>query len=579
MNNPGNIIRVLGIRVQDKDAIFNYELTSDRVQLVPGQNQTVVITPKPKKWWRRTWRGQEQEIDFGVHLFEPPLETETAGTLHLPEAASGKILWQSRPAWIPRFLKFLVIFLLLAGAAWLAHWLLRELVVKPSQEPKVLEFSTTEESYQAGSGNPIRLDWKISNFQSDARAIVTYYASDGSVLLDQSYPLQTLKDEQETCEIGVYQPNVILRLIRNLYLQKPEIDTISCIGIAPQPTGENAAFRAGEYQVKLEVLPNSQSSEADNSRSQSFDSERLTNIKLNPTPPVPPLPLPEILYFYSKTPIYRQAGSTDTATTGAGALPQYPNTPIQMNWVVNNIREIAAIELNSVHIAANGAIENKQIRYPVQNGIPAGLAGQCRSQGTRLLCENVPTQAAAPGKYTFTLNVVMSPERGSNRITKDSESIEVRPPLPSIQAFTVNGTDVMQNPQLVQLINPARGPVNLNLSWEVADRDRVKVELLPAPGMVDSSSPGLSYALSPTPGSTTLTLQVTNQAGEVVSRSVVIQTAAFPSPPAPAPVPPAAQSNPNAAPGSPPSAPGSAAPGTSIELDQPPPYELPPRAN
>jgi hypothetical protein len=599
LTNAGNVVRAVGIQAGDRDEIFVYSLELNSLLLVPGQSQTVTLTPKPKKWWRRSWRGQEQEIDFGVELFETQAAEAENGTLYLPEPALGTIFWQSRPTWILQFLKFLrllllalVILLLLSGAVWLAYWLLRELIVKPSLEPQILEFSSTEESYQAGTGNPIRLDWKISNPEAEAQAIVTYYASDGSDLLNRAYPLPTLGNtpETSTCEAGTYQPNVALRLLRRLYGHTPTIDTVTCIGIAPQPEPPDVTFNPGEYQVNLEVLPmqtaDSQQSPdsqrgwlsrftANSQRPRSWDAQRLRNLKLTPAPP---LPLPEVLYFFSKTPVYRQAdaATADAADAANGALPQFPATPIQLNWVINDSREIAAIELNEVHIAPNGGITSRQVRYPVQNGVPVPLADRCRLEAVRLVCENVPTEATTAGKYTFTLNLVMSEARGAARITKDSEPIEIRPPLPAIRVFTANDVDVLKNPQLVQLVDPMRGRADITLNWEVADPDQVKVELLPAPGMVAATG-NMRYALSPTPGSTTLTLQVSNQAGETVSRSVVIQTAMFPPPPPPLPVPAAGAAAPAGA--APSAAPDAAAPGAPVAPGELPPFELPPRAN
>lgn len=569
LNNPGNTIRMIGVNARDQDEVFVYSLKPGQIQLEPGQSQTIVLKPTPKKWWRRSWRGKEQEIIFGVNLVNAPLfdESEPVKGLYLPNTIGGKILWQSRPTWILQLLKFLrlllfltLILLVLAGVSWLV---LRELVLKPSLEPKILEFSTTEESYQAGNGNPIRLDWKISNPESNSQALVTYYSSNGSVLLQKNYPLRSLINQRNHCKAGTYQPNVMLRLVRRLYHYEPSIQTVTCVGIVPQPSIPiKSKFSAGEYQAVLDITPQDESNTNSNSRQiKSFDSRSLKNIKLTPAS------LPEILYFYSKTQIYRQqslANSVDSSET----LAKDPSSPIQMNWVLSDSREVEAIEVGYVHVAPTGAIESKQVRYTVQNSILSELKGLCRLQGIRLICENVPTQATAPGKYTFTLNVLMS--QGETRISKNSEPIEVRPPLPEIRSFKVNGTDVLQNSQVVQMINPTRGPVNLALSWEVADTDRVKVELLPAPGKITPLSNTFMYTLSPTPGSTTLTLQVTNQSGEMVSRSVVIQTAAFPPPPSPLPVPPSSSSN---------SPSNSTVPNNPINPNQLQPFESPPRAN
>ena len=592
INNLGNIDRNIFVQARDKDEIFTYRLDSDQAGFAPGQSQSLTILPKPQKWWRRSWRGQVQEIGFNIGLVNQlPVEGKVIKTLHLPDDISGKILWQSHPAWILKLLKLLrvllrvaLILLLLTGACGLAYLLLRELVVKPSLEPKILEFSKTKESYQASVGNPIQLDWKINNPDAMTQTVVTYYSSEGKVLLKKKYPLGELEDKNKgnACELGSSVPNSVLRFIRRLYGYSPDIVTLTCLGMAPQPiTAEKIPFKAGDFQAKLEVFskrvdqtpdalsqsiswvskPFSQANQETKITPQnqpSSDSRQLKGIKLTPAAP------PQILYFYSKTPLYRQAGSSsEPSESGSISTPKLPAVPIQLNWIIDSPKSIQALEVSYVNVALDGSIQNKQIRYAVQNGVPIGLENVCRSQNTRLICENVPTPADVSGKYTFTLNVVMAEGEPTARIAKDSEAIEVRPPLPEIQAFSVNGQDVLQTPQLVQTVNPARGPLNMTLTWQVPDLEKMKVELLPAPGTLKSSESSLTYALSPTPGNTTLTLQVTNQAGEMVSRSVTIQTTAF--------IPPPVSASPTP--------PNVAVPSSPALPEDLPVFELPPRSN
>ena len=345
------------------------------------------------------------------------------------------------------------------------------------------------------------------------------------------------------------------------------------------------------YQAKLEVFPKEASPATDAlspdalSKGGSWASNPLTRshpeTKPNPQNPSPsdskqlkgiqltPAALPQILYFYSKTPLYRQGSSSELSQKGSTSTPKLPDAPIQLNWIIDNSKSIQALEVSYVNVAIDGSIQNKKIRYAVQKGIPIGLENLCRSQNTRLICENIPTPASVSGKYTFTLNVVMAEGEPTTRIAKNSEAIEVRPPLPNIQEFKVNGQDVLQTPQLVQTINPARGPLSLMLTWQVPDPEKMKVELLPAPGAIEPSMSSLTYALSPTPGNTTLTLQVTNQAGETVSRSVTIQTTAFVSPPSPPP----ASTSPT------PPLPNVAVPSSPALPEDLPVFELPPRSN
>lgn len=592
LNNPGNITRDITVVARDEGNLFIYNASPDSVQIGPGQSQNVTITPKPRKWWRRSWRGKELEVAFSVGLLnvQPQMQPEEAGAsppLPASDVAIGKILWQSRSPWIRRLLLLFLSLLLLAGVGWLVYWLLREFVVEPSLEPRVLEFVTAAESYQAEQGNPIRLDWEISNPDQAGRAIVTYYADNGQAIFSQPYPFEELQEEESTCEPGTFRPNLLVRLIRQVYRYPAEVTTLTCLGVSPQPiatdsitnrttnniengvakgTEENSLFVPGDYQVKLDVFSEAAIRNAADSQSlKPSDTERLKPIKL--TPPPPP-PAPEVLYLYSKSPIYRQPGGVSESS--AASSPQYPSSPIQLNWIVNNAEDIEVLELSYVNVASDGEIQNNQVRYAMQSGIPVGLEDACRLQEQRLICEDVPTVTEASGKYTFTLNVIMPEGRNTTRIAKDSEAIEIRPPLPQIQSFNVNGQDVLENPQIVQTINPARGPVQVSLNWQVPDPSQVKVELLPAPGAIDPSKTSMDYTLSPTPGNTMLTLQVTNRAGETVSRSVTIQTTAFTAPASPSP----ATSSPT-----PPPPPDVAVPGSPVSPEELPVFELPPRSN
>ncbi|MDJ0694428.1 hypothetical protein [Mastigocoleus sp. MO_188.B34] len=64
----------------------------------------------------------------------------------------------------------------------------------------------------------------------------------------------------------------------------------------------------------------------------------------------------------------------------------------------------------------------------------------------------------------------------------------------------------------------------INLSWEVKNGEDIKVEILPAPGVVGHKDSITQYKLSKPPSSETITLKVTNKAGEEKTQSVIIQT-------------------------------------------------------
>ncbi|MEB3356320.1 MAG: hypothetical protein VKK04_06310, partial [Synechococcales bacterium] len=266
------------------------------------------------------------------------------------------------------------------------------------------------------------------------------------------------------------------------------------------------------------------------------DTRTIRNIQITPADP------PEILYFYSKAPTYREPAAdrvtsppadaeasdfpASSSPTTADISAQYPDAPVALTWIIDRPWEIEALELSSIAITSGGTVQSDRLTYPMENNLPIGLEDQCRLEESRLICEDVPTAAETSGEYTFNLTVVMPAEQERDEIAQEAEPIQVRPPFPKILSFTINGKQAADHPQQVHLINPARGSIDAMLEWEVENPDQVQVELLPAPGLVAPGTTQMSYAISPTPGSTSLTLQVTNEAGETVSRSVMIATVA-----------------------------------------------------
>jgi len=113
----------------------------------------------------------------------------------------------------------------------------------------------------------------------------------------------------------------------------------------------------------------------------------------------------------------------------------------------------------------------------------------------------------------------------------DPIKIEAQPVPFDIVEFTVGGVETLTRPKFVIPISGNQA-IPVPLSWKVEGGRDLKVELLPAPGTVPPEGT-LPYELSPEAGTETITLQVTNEAGEQKSRSVTIETI---QPPPPEPV-------------------------------------------
>lgn len=575
VHNMGNVRRALRVDARDGDRLFRYRISPNPVELAPGEMAQLLLQPTVQKWWRRQWK-QRQEVPFQVEVINTAAVADEADVaalplLNVPKLLDGKIIWESYPKWLRWLLMGLRLLLialliagLLAGATLLAYWLIKKLVIEPSLEPKVLEFSTPSEGYTAEDENPIQLDWEVSHADQLSSLGLTFFSRETNaelpLLLDESWI-----DAQDACKEDVRPVRPLLRLLYRIYGHDAETNVLICQGVQIRPSElvlaqpSDFEFGTGAYDVTLMVFTSdlaqdaAQASLPDTSPVNQLpvsaaiaptnpedlnqsDTRTLRNIQITPADP------PEILYFYSKAPTYREPAAdqvtsppadaeasdfpASSSPTTADISAQYPDAPVALTWIIDRPWEIEALELSSIAITSGGTVQSDRLTYPMENNLPIGLEDQCRLEESRLICEDVPTAAETSGEYTFNLTVVMPAEQERDEIAQEAEPIQVRPPFPKILSFTINGKQAADHPQQVHLINPARGSIDAMLEWEVENPDQVQVELLPAPGLVAPGTTQMSYAISPTPGSTSLTLQVTNEAGETVSRSVMIATVA-----------------------------------------------------
>jgi hypothetical protein len=146
-----------------------------------------------------------------------------------------------------------------------------------------------------------------------------------------------------------------------------------------------------------------------------------------------------------------------------------------------------------------------------------------------LICQNLPTGAKQAGDYTFKLTVILKQAEGEAEITKNTPTVKIKPVPPkpatpvNIIYFRVNGRDVSEKQKYIYEVNKDRKPVDIIVSWQVEDGEDIKVELLPF-GDVQKPEGAKTYTLSKPPSSVTITLRVTNKAGEQKTQSVTIDT-------------------------------------------------------
>ena len=514
------------------------------------------------------------------------LLTEAQGTttplLKVPEPVTGKIIWEARPDWLRWLLIALLIAGVITGAAVISYWLVKKLVVDPSLKPKVLEFSTPAESYKAlvkpssssesnqtQGQNPILLDWEVSNADKLDHIDVTFFARNRKAELADTLEIEQLIAQPE-CRKETRVVGPLLRLLYPIYKENTETNVLICQGLVlplagsadtttankPKVNGQESnefAFDVDAYDITQQLYPLPQETDSSSSERSSdgayseeplSDTSKLSNVQITLADP------PKILYFNSKTTTYREQSadrfisdlesaevssleSPESLAADSEAEPvnisaQLPSTPIRLTWIIENPWEIEELILEYVAVTFEGnALSRRLERYEIaSNNEPVQLQGACEiEQAKWLVCRDVPMPLNTAGEYTFKLKALMPAEQDRDEIAMDSDPIVIRPPFPNILSFMLNGQQAADQPQQVQFINPARGSVDVMLEWEVENADRMKVELLPAPGLVGADTTSMSYAISPTPGSTNLTLQVTNGVGEMVSRTVAIATA------------------------------------------------------
>lgn len=262
---------------------------------------------------------------------------------------------------------------------------------------------------------------------------------------------------------------------------------------------------------------------------------------------------------------------TNYAERGAGNAGSTDGI-IRLNWNIANANQIA--ELQVLSLAPDGTPKGQPKRYSFAAGaLPAELRTFCQMT-TNLVCQNVPTDAQQVGDYIFRLLVIPRQGQPVPEQSRDTGPIQIQAQKLEITSFTVNGEDVRNKPKHIFSIPDGFGPIEIYLAWQVKGGTDLVVELLPAPGPVELQGTK-SYQLG-VDTSETLTLKVSNKAGQQEMRSVVIQTKAvrpieltIPSP-TPGATPGSGSESPNAAPASPPF-PNNSAP--------PAPIELPPQAN
>jgi hypothetical protein len=327
------------------------------------------------------------------------------------------------------------------------------------------------------------LNWRLSYPSQIKELRIIQQGSDGSAI-QNTLPLNQCRIQPLSPLIT--QPNSPVKTG-----SANNLDMVICENIRVIPT------TAGNYTYKLEVF-------SMQNPNQPSDTQETDSITVNP------LPVPNITEILSTKPFYEVS----------------KNEEILLNFKISDANQIRELRLAS--LAPDGSLNSKLKIYNINNILPLELRNFC-ALTTILICQNLPTGAKEAGDYTFKLLVIPKQGEGATEITKNTPLVKIKPipPKPAtpvkIIYFRVNGRDVSEKAKYIYEINKNRKPVDIIASWKVEDGEDIKVELLPL-GEVQKPEGAKSLTLSSPPSNITITLRVTNKAGEQKTQSVVIDT-------------------------------------------------------
>ncbi len=367
-----------------------------------------------------------------------------------------------------------------------------------SNSSPLLSSSPVKKSPSGSVTAPIRLNWEITTPEHIQELRLIGKTPDGSVnSVEKRYKVTNNRPEGLEKECPP----------RN---KADETGKLTCRNVPVN------ASKAGEYIFTLTVIPKTTGTQGEGEK------EKTVIEKQTPTIKVKPLPLPQIDNFSPVQPTYQEIGVV-SQTDDSSIQTNISKPPILLNWQIKNSNQIKELRLIGIN---NGSLSESTTYSMSREGLPIGL-DNCEKQQNILNCRNISTKAIKPGNYTF--KMVLIPKQGEpvQEIVKATEAIKIesRPTPIKIDFFRINGQEVNKdNPKQTFVLNKERSDANITISWQVKNGEDIKVEILPAPGVVSNKGSIDKYPLSKPPSNEVITLKVTNKAGEEKTRSVVIET-------------------------------------------------------
>lgn len=467
-SNQGNTPRTLDFRILglEDSALCDYEIQPSSLTLAPQQTLVSQISVHPKDPWQRPLFGGGRMISFEVTATDPEQKP-------LPEVPmQGLLMWEARPWW-----QILPIILLLLGSFLGLIWLAWYFFVRPPAPANILRFAPEDSAYDAAQGDTVHLGFEIANPKQIQRLEIVGLSAEDELL---SGPL--------VFDLSKGLPSYLESLCTE------QARRLTCRNIRTD------ARRAGDYTFTLSLIPK--------------PGRNATPAKSTTLPvSIAPAPLPAIVNLVPTSAIYAEAPPKPKEKSNE----KDPHVA-RVNWVVEAPKQLASLHLMGRD--AEGTIAIPTLSFDFQSGLPKELTDFC-TLTTQLVCQNVPTGLRQAGIYTFDLIAVPKGEQPEEPILLTSEPTHIQPRPPRLLTFTLNGEPAQ--PNYLVPVDEGQPLINLELAWEVENNPGTKVILIPAPGDVPTEG-ALPVPLSPEPGETLVSLQVTNVAGEQLTRSITITT-------------------------------------------------------
>jgi hypothetical protein len=555
--NNGNIARELILRASspEQEGLLIYNLSMEALKIAPFGTTRVNIEIEPTKKCKPRFLS-DRYLSFIVEA------EDRHGALLPNDRFTSSLLLPSRPWW-----QFVLVIIGILGLVGTIAFLIWWFFFRPPDVPQVVEFSSESSTYRESANEAIRLRWRVTypevlnemrveGLSTDEKAIsqpVVYNFSNGIPpelkeycvidrdLFCQNVPTDARKPSQYIFQMNLSSKNPKIKTIPLAKTTKilveaiPQAEILEFASTKPLYTESKPVLPI--LVLPTPVLPATLSAPVDKAKLSEKTSTPEASNSLAPqssspenVAPVTNFTEPNAIAIILEKQVFFTAIGIAKGGIKPRILKPKPDldNEVRLNWTISNTSQVK--ELTLVGRSPEGEIKSPPLRFLVTEGLPRSLRPYCTISNDQMICKNVPTEAKASSSYTFELAIVpIKPPADPKAVpvTRKTEITKVSPYPAKILELKVNGQDAL--PQYSFNLNPDV-PAILTLSWKVEASASAKIELLPAPGNIAAVGQ-LALPLSPKSAEVTYILKVTNPDGQIIMRSVIVQTIA--PPPAP----------------------------------------------